>query len=243
MTDKPAAFEPADDSNTHPKAAPNAALQERIAKAARTVRLRLGPNAAAMAQHGDPIILNMSEADDLATAVLAELAPELDRLADLEHRLTWHTTCASCARLLDANIRETERAERAEARAQQAEATLDAESRTLNEVDQRCDGYASALTRIRETADWIRRNYPGLRSVHERLATALDQSSHHYTARPVTPEIERAATNRANQAAAESARTTAWLAKTGGIIGGTAAPEGSCSPGGEETKPNTEEQP
>ena len=38
-----------------------------------------------------------------------------DRLADYENRITWHTTCGSCARILDSSIRETERAERAEA--------------------------------------------------------------------------------------------------------------------------------
>ncbi|MCX5000920.1 hypothetical protein [Streptomyces longwoodensis] len=37
------------------------------------------------------------------------------KVADYENRITWHTTCASCARVLDSAIRETERAERAEA--------------------------------------------------------------------------------------------------------------------------------
>ena len=36
------------------------------------------------------------------------------RVADYEQRVTWHTTCQSCARLLASGIRETERAERAE---------------------------------------------------------------------------------------------------------------------------------
>jgi hypothetical protein len=51
-------------------------LRDRIAEAARTVRLRLGPNAIAMAQRGEPIILNMNEADDLADAVLAVLGDQ-----------------------------------------------------------------------------------------------------------------------------------------------------------------------
>lgn len=60
-----------------------AALRDRIAKAARTVPLRLGPNAVAMAQRGEPIILNMNEADDLADAVLAVLpAPATDEDRD-----------------------------------------------------------------------------------------------------------------------------------------------------------------
>lgn len=36
------------------------------------------------------------------------------RLADYENRITWDTTCASCARILDSSIRETERANQAE---------------------------------------------------------------------------------------------------------------------------------
>lgn len=55
------------------------ALRERIVKAARAVPLRLGPNAVAMAQRGEPIILNMSEADDLADEVLAVLPEQTDR--------------------------------------------------------------------------------------------------------------------------------------------------------------------
>ncbi|MCI3240257.1 hypothetical protein [Streptomyces spinosisporus] len=62
-----------------------AAIRDRIAEAARTVRLRLGPNAIAMAQRGEPIILNMNEADDLADAVLPVLRAltlrELEQLA------------------------------------------------------------------------------------------------------------------------------------------------------------------
>jgi bacterioferritin-associated ferredoxin len=37
------------------------------------------------------------------------------RIADYENRITWETNCGSCARILDASIREHERAERAEA--------------------------------------------------------------------------------------------------------------------------------
>lgn len=49
-------------------------------------------------------------------AVHAAFQPELDRLADYENRITWHTSCGSCARVLDSAIRETERAEQAENR-------------------------------------------------------------------------------------------------------------------------------
>lgn len=46
-----------------------------------------------------------------------------------------------------------------------------------------------------------------------------------FTARPVTPEMERAATERARQAAADSERSAAWFAANGGVIGAPAATE------------------
>lgn len=45
--------------------------QEKIARAVRTVPLHLGPNAIAMAQRGESIILNMSEAGEVARVALA----------------------------------------------------------------------------------------------------------------------------------------------------------------------------
>jgi hypothetical protein len=39
----------------------------------------------------------------------------LKRLLELENALTWETTCLSCAEVLDSSIKETERAEKAEA--------------------------------------------------------------------------------------------------------------------------------
>ncbi|MFI8792643.1 hypothetical protein [Streptomyces sp. NPDC055105] len=59
--------------------------------------------------------LPLSARKAVAEAVLAELKPELDRLVDYENRIMWDTTCGSCARVLDSSIRETERAEKAEA--------------------------------------------------------------------------------------------------------------------------------
>jgi regulator of sirC expression with transglutaminase-like and TPR domain len=115
VTDQSPGFECDATSETAPKAASNERLQQRVATAARTVRLRLGPNAIAAAQRGEPVILNMSEADDLAVAVLTELSRELDAFAEYENAINWMTTCTSCARVLDSSIRETERAERAEA--------------------------------------------------------------------------------------------------------------------------------
>ncbi|MEU3432323.1 hypothetical protein [Streptomyces sp. NPDC006863] len=54
---------------------------------------------------------------------LAEMVGELgERLADYENRINWHTTCASCARILDSAYAETVRAETAEARVAELEA-------------------------------------------------------------------------------------------------------------------------
>ncbi|MFD4572070.1 hypothetical protein ACFWNK_01935 [Streptomyces sp. NPDC058417] len=57
-----------------PLPASRPALREEIAEAARTVRLRLGPNAVAMAQRGESLILSGGEADAIADAVLGVLA-------------------------------------------------------------------------------------------------------------------------------------------------------------------------
>lgn len=59
--------------------------------------------------------LPLSARRAVADAVLAELKPELDAFAEYENTINWMTTCTSCARVLDSGIRETERAERAEA--------------------------------------------------------------------------------------------------------------------------------
>ncbi|MCL8016889.1 hypothetical protein [Streptomyces sp. AS02] len=57
-----------------------AALFNRIAEAARTVPLRLGPNAVDLVRRGETIVLNLAEADEVAAAVLAVLPPA-DRAA------------------------------------------------------------------------------------------------------------------------------------------------------------------
>ena len=59
-------------------------LRTEVARAARAVPLRLGPNATAMAQRGEPVILNMGEADAVADAVMAVLPPGVRAAAILE---------------------------------------------------------------------------------------------------------------------------------------------------------------
>lgn len=56
----------------------------------------------------------------LGAAVLRELHRELAALVEYENAINWMTTCTGCARVLDSCIRETERAERAEAAIERA---------------------------------------------------------------------------------------------------------------------------
>jgi hypothetical protein len=81
-------------------------LQQRIARA-----IHRYDNHHALSGNDIPSKHHHGEAD----AVLAELKRELEALAEYENTINWHTTCTSCARILDSAIRETERAERAEA--------------------------------------------------------------------------------------------------------------------------------
>jgi hypothetical protein len=106
--------------------------------------------------------LPLSARRAVADAVLAELKRELDAFAEYENAINWMTTCTSCARVLDSCIRETERAER-------AEATID---------------------RVREEAQWLRRNYPGLTQLHSRLDAALQTPAHN-----AGPSVAEAAAN------------------------------------------------
>lgn len=63
------------------------------------------------------------------------------KVADYENRLTWHTTCEACARILDSSIRETERRERAEA--------------ALARVRKVCDSVRAAGQGHNPAVDWV----------------------------------------------------------------------------------------
>jgi hypothetical protein len=94
-----------------------------------------------------------------ATAILAELQPELVRLADYENRITWDTTCASCARILDSSIRETERAEKAEAAIDRVKAACDQLHRASVLADgephtDRERGVMQAVRRVLNALEW-----------------------------------------------------------------------------------------
>jgi hypothetical protein len=53
--------------------APADNLRDRLVQAARTVPLRLGPNAVALTERGKPVLLNLTEADAVVSAVLSVL--------------------------------------------------------------------------------------------------------------------------------------------------------------------------
>ncbi|MFJ4473286.1 hypothetical protein ACIP2X_38130 [Streptomyces sp. NPDC089424] len=82
-----------------------------------------------------------------ADAVLAELKLELDALAKYENTITWHTTCTSCARVLDSAVRETERAEKAEAALTRFRDWLDAQVAKTEAAD-RATGEVAPELRI-----------------------------------------------------------------------------------------------
>jgi hypothetical protein len=112
-----------------------------LAAALRQLKIRLGPNSLAMAQRGEPIILNMGEAEELAMAIDAlrddELQRMRERLAYLEgynerevaRRKTWHG-----------------RAETAEARVTAVQRWIDGEPVTSG--GPLGDGYREALRDI-----------------------------------------------------------------------------------------------
>ncbi|MBD0743535.1 hypothetical protein [Streptomyces sp. CBMA152] len=69
--------------------------------------------AAALREHGMVHLGNQVPADEYdccADAVLTAIRPELTTLAEYESAINWATTCVSCARMLDASIRDHERA-------------------------------------------------------------------------------------------------------------------------------------
>lgn len=59
--------------------------------------------------------VDLAAATDAVLAVRDRETEQLRaKVAEVDHVINWHTTCASCARILDSSIRETERADRAE---------------------------------------------------------------------------------------------------------------------------------
>ncbi|MET7924769.1 hypothetical protein ABZT43_12385 [Streptomyces sp. NPDC005349] len=95
-----------------------------------------------------------------ADAVLAALPAPADRVAELEakvadyeNRILWHTTCGSCARVLDSSVQERERAERAEAEVEQLRAELRAARKVEQSDIARLTHLEGENARLRATAE------------------------------------------------------------------------------------------
>jgi hypothetical protein len=91
----------------------------------------------------------------------ARLLEGIARLADYENRITWHTTCGSCARILDSAYAETVRAEQAEAALARIAALADQhpagiDTALIHEALDTGRQHASdTLTRIRDYLDSV----------------------------------------------------------------------------------------
>lgn len=136
-------------------------LRQRLARA-----IHRYDNHHALSGNDTPSEHHYGEAD----AALAELERELSAFAEYENAINWMTTCLSCARVLDSSIRETERAEQAEAaieRVRQALAERRAEIadyETENEPAAWSDAAANTCSRIEDAL----RQFPepqGIRAV------------------------------------------------------------------------------
>lgn len=65
-----------------------------------------------------------------ADVVLAEMRPEVERLAEYENAINWYTDCLNCSRLLDSAVAADERAGKAE---QELQAAIRGIGRLANE--------------------------------------------------------------------------------------------------------------
>lgn len=134
------------------------------------------------------------------------------KVLDYENRITWHTTCESCARILDSSIRETERAVKAEAAVERVRSLLPPaefdHDQTLaihpSHIRTALDEPGPAATQATDgiCSDPASETEPNNRWL---LAGSRDlsipQHLPKFTAVHVTPEMERAATERARQMA------------------------------------------
>ena len=94
-----------------------------------------------------------------ADAAMSVVAPKLEQLrkelAELRGALNWQTSCTSCARVLDASIKETQRAELAEAAIERARDELDSWQETID----------SGVMRDSEWEQCLAANLPILRAI------------------------------------------------------------------------------
>lgn len=166
-------------------------------------------------------------------AVLDAIQPELDALAAL--RQVARGYCPECGRGDAAPT--VEDWEQQRQRADQAEELLRIANDTSNKSEAARGRAAATLERVRNAAALHRKGLISTAELHAvigpapgpaatqatdaswLLAGSRDLSipaQHHFTAHPVTPQMERAATERARQAASDSERAAAWIAEQNG---------------------------
>lgn len=91
--------------------------------------------------------------EDQVKGILGILEPQLAAWAEYESVINWHTTCTSCARILDSAYKETVRAEKAEQALEQYEESVVGD---LNEKNIRLARRVAALEGEVERLEAIR---------------------------------------------------------------------------------------
>lgn len=128
---------------------PASPLRDRLAEAALTVLLHLGPGAIATAKAGWPIRLSGGEADQVADAVLAVVGPELDRL---RHR------ALTAEGIADADTKQLA----------EVDARADADAATIRRVRDECDAIEDGV------AGWPFAYLTARRDAVARIRAAID---------------------------------------------------------------------
>jgi hypothetical protein len=90
-------------------------------------------------------IMDISE--EIADAALELLKPELSAFAEYESAINWHTTCTSCARILDSAYKETVRAEKAEQALEQYEESV------VGDLNEKNINLARTVARLQKELD------------------------------------------------------------------------------------------
>lgn len=121
----------------------------------------------------------------------------LHRVAELENVITWDTTCAGCARLLDSCYGETVRAERAETALRLVQAVT-APRRDLSSPQEYFDAWEDALAAVRDAAvveadDDAGEEPPRLQTAEATLWTARHTADYWHRAMRAAPGQQAAA--------------------------------------------------
>jgi hypothetical protein len=107
-------------------------LLARIVQAARSIPVRLGPNAAALAERGEPVTLNFTEAEAIAAAVLPVLEAAVTQAVAAE-RAYWQELLA------ETNSRADKLHSQAQKAAAERKRVLDEAIAAVEDPERRCD--------------------------------------------------------------------------------------------------------